>query len=52
VEYERWATIESFNFSVKETAAMGRIWQNLASTPDAIAYEGLAFLKQHAKGRR
>ncbi|HEY9613668.1 hypothetical protein [Allocoleopsis sp.] len=27
-----------------------RIWRNLASTPEAIAYEGLAFLKQHAKG--
>ncbi|MBD2016842.1 sugar phosphate isomerase/epimerase [Microcoleus sp. FACHB-53] len=50
VQYDRWATIESFNFSVRETAAMGRIWRNLASTPEAIAYEGLAFLKQHAKG--
>lgn len=46
IEYDRWIVIESFNFKDPELAASTRTWRDLAHTPDAIAFEGLAFLKQ------
>lgn len=46
VQYDRWVVIESFNFLNKDLAAGAYVWRDLASTPEAIAYEGLAFLKR------
>lgn len=48
IQYDQWMVIESFNFNNEELAAATRVWRDLASTPEAIAYEGLAFLKQYA----
>ncbi|WP_009633997.1 sugar phosphate isomerase/epimerase family protein [Synechocystis sp. PCC 7509] len=49
IEYDRWIVIESFNFKDPQLAAATRTWRDLASTPEAIAFEGLAFLKQQQK---
>ncbi|MFN3325108.1 MAG: sugar phosphate isomerase/epimerase family protein [Bryobacteraceae bacterium] len=46
--YDDWMVIESFGFSIKEIAAAACIWRDLASSPDAIAFEGLKFLKGQA----
>lgn len=47
VGYDGWLTIESFGFNVPEISAAAAIWRDLASTPDAIATEGLRFLKRY-----
>jgi D-psicose/D-tagatose/L-ribulose 3-epimerase len=49
IRYDRWLVIESFNFLDEEIAAMTRSWRDLAPTPEDIAFEGLAFLKQLAQ---
>lgn len=45
-EYDRWLTIESFGFAQGPMAAAAAIWRDLAPTPDAIAFDGLTFLKR------
>lgn len=45
--YQGWLTIESFGFNMPEISAAAAIWRDLASTPDAIAIEGLKFLKKN-----
>lgn len=47
VQYDGWLTIESFGFNLPEISAAAAIWRDLASTPDAIAFDGVRFLKQH-----
>jgi D-psicose/D-tagatose/L-ribulose 3-epimerase len=46
IGYDGWITIESFGYSHKALAAAAAIWRDLAPTPEAIAFEGLPFLKQ------
>lgn len=46
LKYDSWLTIESFGFALPELSAAASIWRDLAPTPDAIAFEGLKFLKQ------
>jgi D-psicose/D-tagatose/L-ribulose 3-epimerase len=46
--YDGWLVIESFGFGIKEIAAAACIWRDLAPTPEAIAFEGLKFLKRTA----
>jgi D-psicose/D-tagatose/L-ribulose 3-epimerase len=43
--YDGWLTIESFGFNLPEISGAAAIWRDLAVTPDAIAYDGLRFLK-------
>jgi D-psicose/D-tagatose/L-ribulose 3-epimerase len=52
VGYDRWLTIESFGFAIAPLAAAAAIWRDLASTPDAIAFEGIDFLRANAPGTR
>jgi D-psicose/D-tagatose/L-ribulose 3-epimerase len=52
VGYDRWLTIESFGFSIAALAAAAAIWRDLASTPGAIAFEGIEFLRANAPGAR
>jgi len=47
LRYDGWLTIESFGFNIKEISAAAAIWRDLAPTPEAIAFEGLHFLKRH-----
>ena len=44
--YDEWLVIESFAPGIKEIAAAACIWRELAPTPEAIAYDGLEFLKR------
>jgi len=45
IGYDGWITIESFGYSHKELAAAAAIWRDLAPTPEAVAFDGLPFLK-------
>jgi len=51
VGYEGWMTIESFGFSLGALSAAAAIWRNLASTPDLIAFDGVAFLRAQYRAR-
>jgi D-psicose/D-tagatose/L-ribulose 3-epimerase len=51
MKYDRWVVIESFGSAIKEIAAAACIWRDLAPSSEAIAYEGLAFLKRLAADR-
>ena len=44
--YDRWLVIESFGFAIEEIAAAACIWRDLAANPEAIAVEGLHFLRR------
>jgi len=46
--YDGWLTIESFGFAAGALSAAAAIWRDLASTPDAIAFDGLRFLRRFA----
>jgi D-psicose/D-tagatose/L-ribulose 3-epimerase len=48
IGYDGWMTIESFGFTLGELSAAAAIWRDLAATPDAIAFEGIKFLRRHA----
>jgi D-psicose/D-tagatose/L-ribulose 3-epimerase len=47
--YDRWMTIESFGFSLGELSTAAAVWRDLAPTPDAIAFDGVTFLRAHAR---
>lgn len=47
LRYDGWLVIESFGFGIKEIAAAACVWRDLAPAPEAIAFEGLKFLKRH-----
>jgi D-psicose/D-tagatose/L-ribulose 3-epimerase len=44
--YDRWLTIESFGFAAGALSAAAAIWRDLAPTDDAIAFEGIEFLRR------
>jgi D-psicose/D-tagatose/L-ribulose 3-epimerase len=44
--YDGWLTIEGFGFSLGALSAAASIWRDLAPTPDAIAFDGIRFLKE------
>jgi D-psicose/D-tagatose/L-ribulose 3-epimerase len=46
VDYRGWMVIESFGSQIPEIAAAACIWRDLAPSADAIAAEGLQFLKR------
>lgn len=46
VEYDGWVAIESFGAAIPEIAAAACIWRDLAPSPEAIAAEGLDFLRR------
>lgn len=47
VRYEGWLTIESFGFALGELSAAASIWRDIEASPEAIAFEGVKFLKKH-----
>ena len=49
VGYDEWMVVESFGARIPEIAAAACIWRDLAPSSEAIASEGLQFLK--GKGR-
>jgi D-psicose/D-tagatose/L-ribulose 3-epimerase len=46
IRYDDWVVIESFNFNDAELSGAACVWRDLAPHPEAIAYEGLLFLKE------
>jgi D-psicose/D-tagatose/L-ribulose 3-epimerase len=52
VNYDGWLTIEGFGFSLGALSAAASIWRDLAPTPDAIALEGVRFLREASKKAR
>ena len=46
INYDGWVNIECFNPSIEELATRAYIWRDLAPSTEAIATEGLAFMKQ------
>jgi D-psicose/D-tagatose/L-ribulose 3-epimerase len=49
IRYDGWLTIESFGSNITEIAAAAAIWRDLAVTPEAVAFDGIGFLKRMAK---
>jgi D-psicose/D-tagatose/L-ribulose 3-epimerase len=45
--YNQWMVIESFGSQIPEIAAAACIWRDLAPSAEAIAAEGLRFLRSH-----
>jgi D-psicose/D-tagatose/L-ribulose 3-epimerase len=45
IGYDGWVTIESFGGQIKEIAAAACIWRDLAVTTEAIAWDGVRFLR-------
>ena len=45
IGYDGWLTIESFGFSLGAIAAAASIWRDLAASPEAIAIDGVRFLR-------
>jgi D-psicose/D-tagatose/L-ribulose 3-epimerase len=46
IDYQGWVTIESFNFEDKELANGARLWRTVAPSNEALAQDGLKFLRQ------
>ena len=46
VRYDGWLTIESFGFALGELSAAASIWRDIAPSPEAIAFEGVKFLRR------
>jgi D-psicose/D-tagatose/L-ribulose 3-epimerase len=47
LRYDGWLTIESFGFALGELSAAASIWRDIEASPEAIAFEGLKFLKKN-----
>lgn len=45
LRYEDWVTIESFGFTLGDLSAAASIWRDLAPSAEAIAFQGVAFLR-------
>ena len=45
--YDGWLVIESFGSRIPEIAAAACLWRDVAPSAEAIAREGVAFLKEH-----
>ena len=45
IKYDGWLTIESFGFTLGDLSAAASIWRDLAPSAEAIAFEGVRFLK-------
>lgn len=45
MDYQGWVVIESFGARIPEIAAAACIWRDLAESPEALAQEGLRFLR-------
>jgi D-psicose/D-tagatose/L-ribulose 3-epimerase len=45
-----WLTIESFGSNAPEIATAAAIWRDLAVTTEAVAFDGIGFLREMAAG--
>ena len=51
IGYDGWLTIESFGPALGEFSAAVAIWRDIEPTPDAIAFDGIAFLRRALASR-
>jgi D-psicose/D-tagatose/L-ribulose 3-epimerase len=51
INYDGWLTIESFGFALPNLSAAAAIWRDIESSPEAIAVEGVKFLKRSIASR-
>jgi D-psicose/D-tagatose/L-ribulose 3-epimerase len=49
IGYDGWMVIESFGAAIPEIAAAACIWRDLAPSSDAIAADGVRFLREQAR---
>jgi|YelNatPaOPRAMG01_1025707.scaffolds.fasta_scaffold01919_22 D-psicose/D-tagatose/L-ribulose 3-epimerase len=49
IGYDRWLVVESFTPEIKKVAASTAIWRQIAPSADAIAEQGLKFIKEMAR---
>jgi len=49
IDYNKWITLESFTPEIKSVAATTAIWRQLAPSAEALASDGLKFLKSMEK---
>jgi D-psicose/D-tagatose/L-ribulose 3-epimerase len=49
MKYQGWVNIESFSFAGGELPRLVCIWRDLAHSPEAVAFEGVRFLRSAAK---
>ncbi len=49
MQYDGWVTIESFGFALGDLSAAASIWRDLAPSAEAIAFEGVRFLRKGLK---
>jgi D-psicose/D-tagatose/L-ribulose 3-epimerase len=45
--YDGWLTIESFGFALPMLSAAAAIWRDIEPSPEAIAFDGVRFLREH-----
>ena len=50
IGFDNWLTIESFGSNIPEIAAAAAIWRDLAVTPEAVAFDGIGFLRKRSAG--
>lgn len=46
IGYDGWITIESFGFSLGDLSVAAAIWRDIETTPEAIARDGVQFLRR------
>ena len=51
VGYEGWMTIEAFGTSLPELVAATKIWRRMYDTEEAVARDGLAFMRREVAKR-
>ena len=47
MHYDGWMVIESFGFSLGTLSAAASIWRDIEREPEAIAFEGVKFLREN-----
>ena len=48
MRYDGWLVIEGFSFTLGDLSAAACLWRDIEVTPEAIAFEGVKFLRRHS----
>lgn len=52
IGYDRWLTIEGFGFNLGDLSVMASIWRDLERNENAIAFDGMKFVRGHLSASR
>jgi len=47
LRYNGWLVIEGFSFALGDLSAAARLWRDIETTPEIIAFEGVKFLRRN-----